>query len=474
MKNILKNKKILTLMIICFLISCVLSFVSCILLSPKIEIEEKHITLSVGDVFQEPEYRAMVKNQDVTSLVKKSGSVNTKKIGTYQLEYVVKYSLFQDKKVLIVDVIDDIVPKIELVGNEETIVCPNKDFVEPGYRAFDNYDGDLTNKVTVEKENNKIIYKVKDSSSNMYVANRKIKYEDLEKPVITLNGASYINIYVNNTYEEPGYNAMDNCDGDISANVSVSGAVNTSVAGRYTIIYKVTDSNQNSTMITRTVDVSERTLIRPSGGGNGKGIIYLTFDDGPNEGTTDVILNILKEEGVSATFFVTCFGPDYLIKRMYDEGHTVALHTASHDYSYVYRSDANYFADLMRVSERVERITGEKSMIVRFPGGSSNTVSKKYSLGIMSRLTAEVRRRGYHYFDWNVDSNDAGGSGSSGIYNNVINNISLNRENVVLLHDVKTATRDTIRSIIRYGKQNGYIFKKITFDTTMVTHGVNN
>ena len=383
--------------------------------------------------------------------------------------------MFEDIKKVVVNVVDEEKPIIELKGSNEVDVCPNQTYKEEGYEAKDNYDGNLTEKVKVTNKEKEIIYEVKDSSSNKTTITRKISIGDKEKPNITLTGDSNISKFVGESFEEPGYKATDNCDGDLTDKVKVSGNVNTSTVGTYEITYQVTDNSGNETTITRTVKVSQKSLIRPSGGGSGKGIIYLTFDDGPNEGTTNVILDVLKQEGVQATFFITCNGPDYLVQRMANEGHTVALHTASHDYATVYSSEANYFADLQRVSDRVARITGEKSMILRFPGGSSNTVSRRYNSGIMTRLTREVKNRGYHYFDWNVDSDDAGGAGSSSVvYNNVIRGISYNRENVVLMHDVKSTTRDAIRNIINYGKQNGYTFKRITYDTVMVTHGVNN
>ena len=308
----------------------------------------------------------------------------------------------------------------------------------------------------------------------MSTITRNIKYEDIEKPTITLKGSDNITLYVGNKYNEDGYTATDNCDGDLTNKVKVTNNIDINTPGTYKVTYKVIDNSNNEITKERNITVKKWSIIRPSSGGNGKGIVYLTFDDGPNEGTTNIILDILKEEGVQATFFVTNYGPDYLIKREYDEGHTVALHTASHQYGIVYASVDNYFNDLNQVSNRVERITGEKSMISRFPGGSSNTVSSRYSKGIMTTLTSEVKKRGYHYFDWNVDSGDAAGASIDGVYANVINNISPNRENVVLMHDVKYTTTNALRSIIRYGKQNGYTFKKITYDTVMVTHGVNN
>ncbi len=115
-----------------------------------------------------------------------------------------------------------------------------------------------------------------------------------------------------------------------------------------------------------------------------------------------------------------------MLKRAYNSGNTIALHTYTHNYSYVYSSIDNYFNDLNTVSNSVYNSIGIHPKIIRFPGGSSNTISKNYSNGIMSRLTNEVINRGYTYFDWNVDSNDAGGDGynSSKIYNNVISGLS--------------------------------------------------
>ena len=139
-------------------------------------------------------------------------------------------------------------------------------------------------------------------------------------------------------------------------------------------------------------------------------------------------------------------------------------------------SDDSYFKDLESVSNRVKRITGEESKIIRFPGGSSNTISRKYSSGIMSKLTSEVVDRGYKYYDWNVSSGDAAGGRptSTQIKNNVINNLRKDRVNMVLMHDIKTYTRDALRSIIREGKEKGYTFEKITMDTSMVKQRVNN
>ena len=474
-QNINKTNKIdtktkLIILIFILIISLIISMITI----PYIKFKDNNVKIRYNTEFLNNDYKANNLFKDYTKKVEVTGNINSKKLGTYKITYKLKFCFITIVRTRNIEVIDDVKPEIKLKGNDLEYVCPNKEYEEPGYTAIDEYDGEITDKVEKDIDKEKIIYTVKDNSGNINKIIRNIHYEDITKPVISLKGNNEITIYEGNTYQEPGYIATDNCDGDLTKNVEVSSNVKNNEPGKYKIIYKVVDSSKNETQITRTVIVKKWSIIRPSQGGNGKGIIYLTFDDGPNEGTTNIILDILKEEGVKATFFVTNFGPDYLIKREFDEGHTVALHTATHNYNYVYASEANYFADLNNISNRVERITGTKSMIIRFPGGSSNTVSKRLNQGIMTRLTMGVKERGYHYFDWNVDSNDAAGAGTNEVYRNVISTISPSRENVVLMHDVKVTTRDALRNIIRTAKQNGYTFQKITYDTVMVTHGVNN
>ena len=208
---------------------------------------------------------------------------------------------------------------------------------------------------------------------------------------------------------------------------------------------------------------------------DGKKVVYLTFDDGPRMGTTNIILDILKKEGVPATFFVTNSGPDSLILREFRENHSVALHSSSHNYSYIYSSLNNYFSDLSSVHDRVYKITGYDSRIIRFPGGSSNTVSRKYSPGIMTELTKEVVQKGYKYYDWNINSGDAGETTDPNvIIENVTSKLSKDRENVILMHDIKPYTRDALERIIKIVKERGYQFDKITTKTDMMVQKINN
>ena len=437
----------------------------------RINLKGGSVTVNYGKKYKEPGYSVKLFGKDYTKKVVVKNKVNEKKLGNYKVLYSVKIGGITYKKSRNVSVVDKEKPKIELTGGKKTDVCPDKEYKEEGYKAYDNYDKDLTKKVKVKISKDKIIYSVTDSSGNKTEVTRKLTYQDKTAPEITLNGEETVYVIEGATYNEEGVKANDNCDGDVSGGVKTDGSVDVNKTGEYKINYKVTDKAGNEASKDRTVSVLKKNNMNAGI----PGVIYLTFDDGPNEGTTNVILDILKEEGVKATFFVTNNGPDYLIKREFDEGHTVALHTASHNYSLIYSSDENYYNDLKQVQDRVKRITGETSMIFRFPGGSSNTVSRKYSPGIMSRLTQSTLAKGYKYYDWNISSGDAGGTTqASGVYNNVVSALSKDKPNMVLMHDIKTYTRDAIRNIIKYGKENGYKFDKITMSTAMITQKVNN
>ena len=398
-----------------------------------------------------------------------TGNVDTNKVGSYKINVSIKYLFYNVNKNFIVRVVDKIPPDIELKGDNPTYVCPNKDYIEEGYNALDNYDGDITDKVDAIIDKDNILYRVFDSSFNRTEVKRDIIHEDKINPSIELKGKRTIYIYEGNSYIEEGYTAFDNCDGDITDKVVATGNVDTNTIGTYNITYEVKDSSGNSFNTDREVIV----IKKPNYYGNG--VIYLTFDDGPSY-LTNEILDILDREGIKATFFVC--GANESTKRAYNSGHTIGLHSNTHNYSYIYTSSDNYFNDLNNISDKVFNVINIRPNIIRFPGGSSNTVSRKYNRGIMSYLTAQVVNRGYNYFDWNVDSNDAGSdiNNSSNIYYNVINNVSHNRANVVLMHDSANhrATVNALSDIIRYGKNNGYTFKAIDDNTPIIRHRVNN
>ncbi len=419
------------------------------------------VYLNYKDKYVEDGYSAYYMNDDVTDEVKILGKVNTKKLGTYKIKYKVGNTYVE--RVVIVEDLER--PVIE-VDESNLYICPNTKYKKEDIKAHDNVDGDISKNVVIKVYDDMVVYRVKDSSDNMTEVKRKLVEKDVEKPSITLNGKDTIYGYVNEDIKDEGVKAIDNCDGDITSKVKVDNKVNKDKVGNYTITYSVTDKGNNSNSIERKVVINERSK---------NGVVYLTFDDGPLSGTTNVILDILKEEGVKATFFVTSKGPDELIKREFNEGHTVALHTSSHDYARIYSSDAAFFKDLEEVGSRVKRITGQESKIIRFPGGASNTISRRYSAGIMSRITQEALRRGYRYYDWNISSGDAGETRDPNqVYSNVVNNLRRDRANMVLMHDIKPYTRDALKRIIQYCKNNGFRMERIEMSTEMVTQRVNN
>lgn len=295
-----------------------------------------------------------------------------------------------------------------------------------------------------------------------------IVYLDSVFPLLRfeLKGDDEVFIKEGYKYDELGYTATDNYDGDITYLVRTSSNLKDEV-GKYKIVYSVSDSSGNVSSITRIVNV-----IR-----NNNGVVYLTFDDGPSE-ITEEILKVLKKENVKATFFVLNYTYQYnnVIKKIVEEGHSIGLHSYSHQYDNIYSSVYSFYDDLNKIKNKVKKTTNLDVKIIRFPGGSSNTVSK-FNKGIMSYLTRDVVSNGYHYFDWNVDSGDAWNARNSyEVYNNVIYNLSMNRSNVVLMHDFSGnyKTLNALDDIIRTAKNNGYVFDKITYNTPMIVHSVNN
>lgn len=199
-------------------------------------------------------------------------------------------------------------------------------------------------------------------------------------------------------------------------------------------------------------------------GAPGRRIIYLTFDDGPYMYTRS-LLNTLAKYHVPATFFVTNAYPGYsnLIRQEKLNGHQVAVHTYTHSYGQVYSSTSAYWRDFDRTNNLICRQTGEYTTLFRFPGGSSNTVSRNYCSGVMSALSRQAGEKGYIYFDWNVSSGDAGQTSSpGGVYSNCVGGVSRVNPAVVLCHDVKPWTVGAMDSFISWALDHGYAFLPLT------------
>lgn len=210
----------------------------------------------------------------------------------------------------------------------------------------------------------------------------------------------------------------------------------------------------------------------PSSSSSSK-VIYLTFDDGPGP-YTKKLLDVLDKYNVKATFFVTNQFPKYqnMIGEEAKRGHTVAVHTYTHNFASIYKSQTAFWSDIDKMNSLIKKQTGKTSDILRFPGGSSNAVSKKYCKGIMTKLTANASSHGFVYADWNVDSRDAGGTtSSSGVAANVKKGCSKQKTSVVLMHDIKSYSVNAVEDIIKWGLKNGYTFKAMTRSSSMAHHG---
>ena len=195
--------------------------------------------------------------------------------------------------------------------------------------------------------------------------------------------------------------------------------------------------------------------------------VCLTFDDGPSKTTPDV-LAALKDAGVHATFFVVATGYNEkylpLLTEASAAGHQIALHSASHEYSDIYRSSEAYWADIGLLKERIAPYVDTESIrYLRFPGGSTNTVSRRYGgKGLMQQLKAEAEQKDFQWVDWNVCAEDAVGGHPSAdtIYRNVVRETGQQTNCIVLMHDSATTrtTAEALPDIIRWYADQGFAF----------------
>ena len=199
--------------------------------------------------------------------------------------------------------------------------------------------------------------------------------------------------------------------------------------------------------------------------------VYLTFDDGPSS-NTDQILDILKDYDVKATFFVVGKTDERSVKayqRIVEEGHTLAMHSYSHKYDEIYESKEAFARDLNSLQEYLYETTGVWPRIYRFPGGSSNTVSKVD----MQELIEYLTDIGITYFDWNVASGDAVSRTlpAETIVNNCLSGIE--KQSVILMHDAsnKGTTIEALPQIIEAIQEQGDAeLLPITDETVPVQH----
>ncbi|MCR5665102.1 MAG: polysaccharide deacetylase family protein [Oscillospiraceae bacterium] len=421
---------------------------------------EPELTLEYGDSYEDPglEIRSVGRLFPEPWSVEIAHAVNepdTRRLGEQTLEYVVADRGVEKRFTRSLRVVDTRAPVIELTPLSATGAMNwMTGYTEPGYRATDAVDGDLSDQVVVTRLPDRLVYTVEDASGNRARVERELP-DSFDPPVIELIGGSEYSFASCMSWEDPGF-TISGGGGDLSGSVVVEGSVTPYHSGEYELSYTLTNAEGESVTAVRHVTVEpvqQSDSVYPD-----RKTIYLTFDDGPGP-YTDRLLDILARYNVKATFFVTNCDSDYrdCIGRAYREGHTIGVHSYTHDYYRIYASEEAYFDDFNAMQSIIYDETGSYASIFRFPGGSSNTVSR-FNPGIMSRLAQDMTDMGYSYFDWNISSGDAGETtDTEDVFDNVTSGCTF-RYNVVLQHDIKGFSVAAVERIINWGLNNGYQF----------------
>ncbi len=398
------------------------------------------------------------------------GSLDT--LGRHSVMYKASFLGWEaeaERTVCVIDTVSPVISVSRVLADHQ----PPDDY-DPmrGITATDNYDGDITDRVVWSVTTGWITYSVIDSSGNPTYIVREADIVPSQPPEIVLEGGEQYAVTVGSFYEEPGYTASDSADGDLTQQVVTEGEVDWLTPGTYPVTYTVTDSGGNVTSVTRQVYVES--MPRPRTQWPNTKTIYLTFDDGPGPYTRQ-LLGVLEQYGVKATFFVTDSDHNSVMKEIVEQGHSIGIHSVTHDYEEVYASPEAYFRDLWNMQEIIYQNTGVYTTLVRFPGGSSNLISGEYCEGLMTILTEAVQNAGFQYFDWNVDSDDAAtADDSKTVRDNVIGGIIREGTSVVLQHDIHGYSVEAVEEIIQWGLENGYTFRPLTDTSPGFHHEVRN
>lgn len=445
-----------------------------LLQQPRIHFIHDEIHLSLYDEVNPYDYIEEVAHIDIEELTVRN-HVNNEKLGEYKIEYVYRNKVFSLKvfiddttppqfetinaKILRNDTIkaEDLVKNIQ--DDSKTIIYFKEDYIFNEVKTYRVC-------IVVEDE-----YENK-TEKNAYVL---VEQRDTEAPVI--EGLDKLTILAGDKIDlKKGIEIKDDHDKNPQFTIDDS-HLNLNKIGEYEVYYHVEDHNGNKETYTREIEVLSQYDNRESLK-DGVKTCYLTFDDGPSSNTKE-ILEILDEYHIKATFFVTGSSPKdfHYIKEAHDKGHTIGLHTYSHDYEWIYSSLKNYINDLNKIKEVVYEQTGVYSPFIRFPGGSSNLVSKKYNVGIMKRLTHKVIDLGYQYYDWTCINGDGEGIKTvNGLKKKAIEEVNNQEDIMFLMHD-SAGCENTVKAlpgILDYLIKKGYKFETIEEYSPTFHHSVQN
>ncbi|MBE6006078.1 MAG: DUF5011 domain-containing protein [Sarcina sp.] len=308
---------------------------------------------------------------------------------------------------------DTVPPVITLESDPDYVVWPGQEYEEEGWTATDDRDGDLTDQVKQSVDGDEVRYTVSDKAGNSTVAVRRIPYAE------------------------------------VSANINEGSISAEDLAG---MRESFPDGDSAAS-------------------GSGK-TVYLTFDDGPGQ-YTERLLDILRRNDVHVTFFVTGAFPAYedMIKKEYEAGHSIGIHTQSHDFDKIYASADAFWKDNNAMQKIIVRQTGHPTDLMRFAGGSSNSMGTWQKPDIMQTLVNQTQKKGFQYFDWNVSSGDGAAEGDSAmVISRITSGISGFDESVVLCHDTKEYTVNAMEYLIPWLLDNGYTIRPLTRDSEPAHH----
>lgn len=407
--------------------------------------------------------------------IKIINEVDNQKCGKYQIHYLFSYQ----KKTLNIIIIDNIPPIFETISkkilineNIEAKDCiknlydqtPTKIYFKEQYL----FDEEKTYKVEIIAED----FCHNKTTHHTYIL---VEKEDKQAPII--KGITNIQIRKGMDFDYMRDLEYED-DHDQNPQIIIDDhQFNKNKEGIYEIIYTIKDKSNNLNQYHRQIEV-----ISPYDNidvkKDGIKTCYLTFDDGPSLLTKDV-LEILDQYHIKATFFVTGSQKDsyHYLKEIKEKGHVLGLHSFSHDYQDIYHSVENYMNDLKKIKQLVKDETGEDIHYIRFPGGSSNLVSKKYNKGIMKRLTKKVIDEGYQYYDWSCINGDGEN------INNVKELLKKAKEEIgekedimFLMHDGKhnEKTVEALPYLLDYLISKGYEFHVIDDYSPTFHHHIQN
>lgn len=457
-----------------FLLIMILVFIFYLFQQPRIHFIHDEIHLSLYDEVQPYDYIEKVSHIKIDE-IKINNQVNNQKLGQYQIQYQYQKKTF----VLKVFIDDTLPPQFETIN---TKILRNQT-VNPSSLVKDIKDDSKTivyfkeDYLFNEIKTYRVIIIVEDAYENKTEKQAYILVESKDNEAPTIQGIEKLTILIGDQIHlKKGVIVKDDYDKKPKLTIDDS-ALNIRKVGEYEVYYRVEDDSGNIETYIRQVEVLSQYANREALK-DGIKICYLTFDDGPSENTKK-ILDILEEYHIKATFFVTGTSPKdfHYIKKAYDQGHVIGLHTYSHDYEKIYSSLRVYIQDLNQIKEVVYNQTGVYTPYMRFPGGSSNLVSKKYNVGIMKRLTHKVIDLGYQYYDWTSINGDGENIKTiSGLKKKAIEEIEGKEDVMFLMHDSITC-QNTVKAlpyILDYLIKKGYQFETINQYSPTFHHTVQN